>query len=437
MSVQRAERQTCALCVPPFKPLRRALFCGLIVTTAGLGGCREDKDPSEAVFDRTVLHTVEITVAEADLGQLATDIDNRVPCDIRYDGTTVTRAGVRQKGNTLVPLGQKPSFSVRFDELVDGAHLFGLEKLLLNSSLQDSTFYGEQMGEGMFALAGIPAPRVAHARVSLNGKELGLYVVVEATDKEFVRDHFGKEHDEGNLYEGPCCGDFVDDIDRLDLDDEKKDGRTRDDIAQLADVILTTPDNELGAALEERLDLDGFLTTYALEAMLGHWDGYSYRANNYYLYNNPEDGRFVFLPHGMDRILRDPETDAPLVSFDPETLPLARLSQRIRSIPELDERWRAELSRLVPEVWDKADVLADIDRLSVVLHSAGTAGAIGEDVLAFDNQVEQLRGTVTERRALLDPAIQCGDGKTEGLETCDDGGTIDGDGCSARCRVEP
>src|SRR5206468_1436701 len=31
----------------------------------------------------------------------------------------------------------------------------------------------------------------------------------------------------------------------------------------------------------------------------------------------------------------------------------------------------------------------------------------------------------------------CGDGSKEATESCDDGGRIDGDGCSARCTLEP
>ncbi|MEY3015662.1 MAG: hypothetical protein RIT45_4397 [Pseudomonadota bacterium] len=34
------------------------------------------------------------------------------------------------------------------------------------------------------------------------------------------------------------------------------------------------------------------------------------------------------------------------------------------------------------------------------------------------------------------PSAECGDGKTEGKEQCDDGGKVDGDGCSATCMVE-
>lgn len=412
-------------------PIRPWLTAVAALAAVAQAACSpEEGDPSAVVLDPAVLHAVEITVAEADLDQLATDLDDRVPCTVSYDGEVVAGAGIRQKGNALAALDDKPSFSVKLDETDDDAELHGLHKLLLNASKQDPTLYREQLGAAMFTLAGVPAARVAHARVSLNGDDLGIYVVVEGIDKRFLRSRFGADNDEGNLYEGPCCGDFVDDLLQLDLDDEEKDGRSRDDLAALASVILNTPDADLADALGERLDLDGFLTTHALEAILDHWDGYSYRLNNYYLYDNPADGRFVFLPHGMDRLLQDP-------SFDPESKPLARLPLRIHAIPGLEARFHAELVRLVPAVWDASDALGGLDRLAELLHSAEVDGAAADDVALFDEHAGELRDALMLRRALLDPAVVCGDGKPQGLETCDDGNTAAGDGCSARCREEP
>ncbi len=43
-------------------------------------------------------------------------------------------------------------------------------------------------------------------------------------------------------------------------------------------------------------------------------------------------------------------------------------------------------------------------------------------------------GEVDDRASCL---VGCGNGRREGDEACDDGGVLDGDGCSAECRVEP
>ncbi len=282
----------------------------------------------------------------------------------------------------------------------------------------------------MFARAGLPAARIAHALVRLNGVDEGIYVVAEAIDKEFLQRRFGEGNDEGNLYEGPCCGDFVDDVDALELKDQEKDGRTTADLRALADVIRGAPDEDLAAMVGARLDFAGFLESYALEALLDHWDGYSFRGNNYYLYDNPVDGRFVFIPHGMDRILKE-------TSFDVETAPTARLPLRIRAVPALDERFHAELAALVGSTWDEAALLAAIDQATPLIRAASAGEQTSADVAKFNKKVDDLREAVALRRALVDPAIRCGDGQVEGLETCDDGNVVSGDGCGARCRVEP
>ena len=401
----------------------------LVLLSVVESGCTPP-DPAAVVFDRTTLHTVEITVEEGHMAQLATDLENRVPCTVRYDGELVEGAGVRQKGNTLVEVFSKPSFSLKLDEVDERARLYGLRKLLLNSSEQDPTFLREMIGADMHARAGLPAARIAHALVRLNGVDEGIYVVVEAIDKEFLQRHFGKYNDEGNLYEGPCCGDFVDDVDHLELKDRVKDGRTTEDLRALADVVLSAPDAELAAKLGERLDLEGFIKGYALEALLDHWDGYSYKGNNYYMYDNPDDDRFVFMPHGMDRILKE-------TSFDVETAPMARLPLRIRAIPALDDQFHAELAAVVSSAWDEAALLAAVDQATLLIRGASAGEQTSKDVARFNKKVDELRAAVTQRRTLVDPAIRCGDSKLEGLETCDDGNVVSGDGCSARCRVEP
>ena len=49
----------------------------------------------------------------------------------------------------------------------------------LNNSVEDPTYLNEYLGSELFRKAGLPAGKVAHARVELNGRDLGLYVLKE------------------------------------------------------------------------------------------------------------------------------------------------------------------------------------------------------------------------------------------------------------------
>ena len=51
-------------------------------------------------------------------------------------------------------------------------------------------------------------------------------------------------------------------------------------------------------------------------------------------------------------------------------------------------------------------------------------------------EVEGRRSAVEYRLATLVLGGRCGDGLRDGVEQCDDGGTLDGDGCSASCSLE-
>ena len=102
---------------------------------------------------------------------------------------------------------QKPALTLTFDK-VDGAQRFhGLKKIHLNNSVQDPSYLSEQLSRELFEAAGVPVPRASHAVVELNGRALGLYVMVEGWNKQFLKRHF--QNTKGNLYDGGFAKDIT------------------------------------------------------------------------------------------------------------------------------------------------------------------------------------------------------------------------------------
>ena len=64
-------------------------------------------------------------------------------------------------------------------------------------------------------------------------------------------------------------------------------------------AALQDPSDAGLKALGETVDLDRFLSFWATEVLVGHWDGYAGDRNNYHFYREP-DGPFVFIPWGAD-----------------------------------------------------------------------------------------------------------------------------------------
>src|SRR6185503_17658588 len=95
---------------------------------------------------------------------------NYVKGTVREGDVVLTNVGFRLKGmGSFRPIYEKPSFAVKFDEFDEGQEYSGLTKLMFNNSVQDSTYLVEALGTELFRQAGLPAARVTHARVQLNG----------------------------------------------------------------------------------------------------------------------------------------------------------------------------------------------------------------------------------------------------------------------------
>ncbi|HEY0549983.1 MAG TPA: CotH kinase family protein, partial [Verrucomicrobiae bacterium] len=95
-------------------------------------------------------------------------------------GHVYTNVSVQLKGfTTFDPIDRRPSLTLNFNKAVPKQKFHGLTKISLNNSYQDSTRLHEKLSRELFAAAGVPVPRSDFAVLTLNGRELGLYVLAE------------------------------------------------------------------------------------------------------------------------------------------------------------------------------------------------------------------------------------------------------------------
>jgi hypothetical protein len=222
---------------------------------------------------------------------------------------------------------------------------------------------------------------VAHARVLLDGKDLGLYVLRESYDKQFLLRAFGNNH--GNLYDGGFCQD-------IDSDLEKDSGDGPDDRSDLHALLTLCRefDAERTVRFEQRVDVDALIDFCALEAMLGHWDGYSQNRNNFRLWLATAPARAVFLPHGMDQLLGDSE--ASILRHPP-----AIVASAVMQVPAWRKRYRERCKQLLPlfapnKLLPRLKALAA--KLRKELHAMDPEAASG-----FDGAVNDLIGRLEAR----------------------------------------
>jgi spore coat protein CotH len=355
-------------------------------TTSGETGPTEDgaigPDLSEAMFAPDRLLEIEIEIAAKDWDELCSQtrtfadilsgdclaqpfakIFTYFPGTVTVDGEKVENVGVRKKGFFGSLSADKPSLKIKFDAYVEGQLLQGMRRMTFNNSRQDASHMNTCLTYKAFRDAGYPAPRCNFARVTVNGKYLGVYIHVDSIKKPLLRRHF--DDDDGNLYEG-TLSDFTS-IYKGTI--EKKTNEKEDDWSDIAAAVaaLETEGDEGLSAIDAIFNLDRFLTFWAIEVIVGHWDGYNGNLNNYFFYVDPADGRIVFLPWGPDSAFYP--VDHPFDEFDypPSVMANSALARRLYEQPAIREAYQNRMKEILETVWIEDDFEAEVDRMEALI----------------------------------------------------------------------
>ena len=301
------------------------------------------------------------------------------PGEVEVDGERLENVGFRKKGLIGSLSYTRPSLKIDSDRFVDGQHFAdGKERFTLNNGNQDPSRLHTCLSYQVLASAGLPAPRCSLATVEMNGESLGVYANVEPIKSDFLLNNFGS--DEGELYEG-TASDFSEEL--MLTFEMKEDDFTMEPIEELAEALQLSND-ELMGRLEELIDVEQFVTFWAAEGLIGHWDGYSQGTNNFYLYHDPADGLLRFIPWGVDATFEAPDASPLYVG--------GQLARRLYNHPDGLDMWYAESQRLLDEVWSEEAILAEIDRFEELI----TPHLLNADYSL--EMMEEVRGFVEERR---------------------------------------
>lgn len=258
-------------------------------------------DVTEVFFTNGVIPRLEIQVADDEWKKLRANNRSYAKATVREGDSVYTDVAIHLKGGagSFRPLESNPALTLNFDKYHREQRFHGLDKVHLNNSVQDPSLTTEGLCAGLMRAAGVPALRTSHARVKLNGRDLGLYVLKEGYDRTFLKRHFLNSW--GTFYDGGFCQDIDQKKQKL-SNDERKD---QNDLKAVWEAAREADPVRRWQRLEAVLDVDRFLSFIAMEAMTGHWDGYAMNKNNYRLYHDPTSDKMVFLPSGMDQMFND------------------------------------------------------------------------------------------------------------------------------------
>lgn len=178
-------------------------LCWLLPGFAQAAGGLEQQ--YESKLFGTNLITVDIQMEATDWQEM---LDNALDetyyaCDVTINGQTFYNVGVRPKGNTSLSQvaaseSERFSFKLEFDHYEDGQTCWGLDQLVLNNMMSDTTYLKEYLAYDMFRYLGLPASLSSMAQITVNGESWGVYLALEGVQESFLLRNFGVSA--GELY---------------------------------------------------------------------------------------------------------------------------------------------------------------------------------------------------------------------------------------------
>jgi spore coat protein CotH len=272
----------------------------------------------DPAFQQGVLHETRIEIDPSDWRALQENYreNQYYAADLTIDGETVRQVGLRSRGsasrNSL-----KPALKVDFNKFVAGQEYHGYKTLVLDNLVQDASMLRERLAFQVFEAMGLPAPQNAFTRLTVNGEYWGIYALVEAVSKPFLKERFGEES--GNLFDYEWT--FAWDFSYLGPDPSRyvptpfqpqtnEDHLDAEGLVAFVRIANEAPGETFVSEIGGLIDVPTFLRYLAVENALAESDGFlgNYGVNNFYLYQYG-GGSFVFIPWDKDNALSDSRWD--------------------------------------------------------------------------------------------------------------------------------
>jgi spore coat protein H len=276
-----------------------------------------------AIFREGEIATIHVQMSASHLNEMLANPWNEVeyPCTMRFTNSvideTVPDIRIKIRGSTSRN-SIKKSFKLSFNSVVPGTRFYGLKKLNIIGDQNDVSVVRAKVSLDALRAFGLPAQRalLTHFIINDGARVNDVYVTTEQMNDDFVEAWFGTNT--GNLYKCGYQGA------RADLryvspgtpttyrnlgngetykEEINEDNPNYQDLADFIYFINKSSDEQFRADLPKWLNVEGFLRNMAADVVVGQWDGIWFGANNYYLYHNPETGRFEYLPYDYDNTI--------------------------------------------------------------------------------------------------------------------------------------
>lgn len=316
-------------CRAAWRSRRAAVAVGvalaLLTTGCSATDAGKEQELAGGLFDDSTVHDIDVTFDQTDYDAMvaayqASGEKEWISGTVTIDGTTFENVGLRLKGNSslsglggglsgragVVPTraddgdaaAEEPEslpWLVRLDKYVDGQAHDGLSSFVIRSN-STATSLNEAVALELVGLAGLATQDAAASRLSVNGSEGTLRLIVESPDDAWEEDNFASD---GVLYKAEAGGDYSYRGDDPDSYVEVFDQETNTDsedltpLIEFLDFVNNSDDATFAATLDQHLDTDAFARYLAVQELIDNFDDIDGPGNNSYLRYDAENEQFT------------------------------------------------------------------------------------------------------------------------------------------------
>ncbi|MBN9238650.1 MAG: hypothetical protein BGO97_03120 [Micrococcales bacterium 70-64] len=257
-------------------------------------------DASDSTFwDTGAVHEIAITDADYQAlidAYLATGEKEWGTATVTIDGTTLHDVGIKLKGNStlrVVTSTSDPStlpWLIDLDKYVDDQHYLDATELVVRGSSTE-TALNEALALEMLDAAGLASEQAVSSRISFDGGDQKLRLVIQNPDGTWDEQQFG---DEGLVYKAEAGGDYSyrgdDPESYADVFDQEAGDDDLTPLIAFLKFINESDDATFASGLGTYLDVDSFATYLAFQDLVDNFDDINGPGNNSYLRYDEETG---------------------------------------------------------------------------------------------------------------------------------------------------
>ena len=359
---------------------------------------KKKKDFGKSFFDKDSIHVIRLYFNECNYwDSLVTykklldslETPTYLQAGVFIDNKKFYSVGVRFKGESSYDFypGKKKPFRLKFNKFIKGQDFFGLEELNLTNNFKDPSMLREKIYCDILNKEGLAAPRATFAKVYINDKYWGLYLVDESIDKVFLKTRF--DDDRGNLFKGEPMATFVyygNEPSKywnkytLSSNTKKNDWT---DLVKFVKLIndSTLTDEEFVRKLETNFNLDKCIRAWAINNLIGNIDAYNmFYPHNFFVYHDSTtmkwnwislDGNYAFAAWNPVMTLPQLERlDILVPDSVPYKDPRPLLDRTLGHNKTIQRRYLAYTAELLRKYFNEETMNRTIDSLSLRIRVA-------------------------------------------------------------------